>query len=47
MPGGITENFLFILLPPVFPIPNKQKNSVSPLKMIKLRREETTSRLSI
>ena len=25
MPGGLKENFLFILLPPLFPIANKQK----------------------
>ena len=32
MPGGLTENFLFILLPPLFPIPNKQKIFCWPTK---------------
>ena len=39
---GLTENFLFVLLPPLFTSRINKKFSVSPQKMNKLRREKKT-----
>ena len=44
MPGRLTENFLFILLPPLFPIPKKQKFFCYPQKINNYAKKKTNLR---